>query len=266
MVDEAVQDQGDGVQDVADARTALLADRAQDVAQGLVDHAADGTGGSSAQHLERLVGTGVDMAAQLRAARHRTLELVGRGAGAAYRDAGGVQATVDRHLHGAAELVGSGGTAQHLAQIDAVGVALEVDRQRRLAAVDHAGKRQRSAIEAALEVRDGQHAVLEGGREVGVADAQRGADQGSRHQLERAVDAAQRRRVDRLGAGGRLPARRRTRRDATAAADLVQVEHAGPQFGGDVGLARQFGIDRALDRLAVQHDTALVGRRLRRAA
>ena len=75
--------------------------------------------------------------------------------------------------------------AQHLAEMDAGGVALEVEGERRLAGIDHAREIERAAIERALEVRDGEHAVLQGRREVGIADAQRRADQGRRHQLER---------------------------------------------------------------------------------
>ncbi len=67
-----------------------------------------------------------------------------------------------------------------------------------------------------------------------------------------------------LAAAAGWPRAGRARRGG-GAADLVEVEHARLEVGRDVGPARQGGLDRALERLAVQHDAALVGGRLGRA-
>jgi hypothetical protein len=102
----------------------------------------------------------------------RAPDLVGGRAARPHRDARGVQLAVDRHLDGAAELVAAARAAQHLAEIDAGGVALEIEGERGLAGIDHAREAERAAVERALEVRDGEHAILQRGGEVGIADAQ----------------------------------------------------------------------------------------------
>ena len=56
-----------------------------------------------------------------------------------------------------------------------------------------------------------------------IADAQGRADQGCRHQLEVAIDAAQQAGVDLLGRCGRLAARRWPLCWSCAAADLVEI-------------------------------------------
>ena len=103
-----------------------------------------------------------------------------------------------------------------------------------LAAVDDTREADRPAIEPSLEMRDGEHAVLQGRGDLGVAERHGRAADAGHGDLQRAVDALQRRAERlRLEAGhGCRPWRR-----GSAAAQPAEVEHVGPEIGGNDGLA-----------------------------
>src|SRR6185369_810944 len=124
-------------------------------------HAADRTGSPRSQCDQRLVGTDEDMAAELRATHHRAAKLLARGAAALQRDAACAQLAIDRDLDRAAEHVAAGRAAQHLAEIDAVRIALEVDREGRLAGVDRAREIDRPTVETALQMLEREQPVLQ---------------------------------------------------------------------------------------------------------
>ena len=235
MVDEAIQHQRDRVQQIADADAALVAENAHDVAQRGVDDTARDFRRSRPEDLQEPVGARLDMTAQLGAAGQRVPDLGNGPPVAAQRHAICAQAAIDRNPDEAADLIAAGAATQHLAELDVAGLALEVEGQRRLAAVDHAREADRPAIEPSLETRDGEHAILQGRCHFRVAKRHRSAGEACHGDLQRAVDAAQR-RSDRLRVeGGHVALRPRP--GAPAAAQPAEIERAGPEIGGNDGLA-----------------------------
>src|SRR5215207_4763619 len=113
------------------------------------------TGGERREAQRALGHNGIERTRDLATAGERIADLLGGATAAAHGDVHDVDLAVDRHRQVVvAEAVGAGRAAQHLAEIDALQVALEVDDQRALGGVEGAAEVHGAAIELAGELGD----------------------------------------------------------------------------------------------------------------